>query len=405
MYYDKDFYNNLDENRDLLGFKNGVLDLRNEIFREGKPEDYLSNSTNVNYIEYDPNNPKIKEVQKFFREVQPDEDVRNYVLDLFCSCLQGHTPDEKFHIWTGSGGNGKSQCVSLFQKSMGDYATTLPITLLTGKRPSATAANPELAKCKGVRFAVFQEPENDDKIHVGHMKEITGNDKISARGLYKEPVEFYPQFKTLLTCNKLPRIPSSDGGTWRRLRVVPFEMVFCENPKAPNERKMDKRLKEKLDGWTEPFLSILFNERFKIYKKNDFKIKEPFKVTECTTAYQKRSDLILEFSNEHLEKTENKKDKLNFSVVWNEFKAWFREAHTEIRIPSRTEFRDDFSEKFGKINKNCWSGIIFKIDNNNNNNNNEDAFDSDSDSDDSNTLIGNKKMELNTTKKTILRAL
>ena len=106
-----------------------------------------------------------------------------------------------------------------------------------------------MANCKGKRFLVFQEPEDDDKIHVGHMKELTGNDKISARALFKEPIEFYPQFKTILTCNKLPFIPSNDGGTWRRLRVLEFLSKFVDNPEAPNEFKIDTKLKEKIKEW------------------------------------------------------------------------------------------------------------------------------------------------------------
>ena len=39
------------------------------------------------------------------------------------------------------------------------------------------------------RLVVMQEPEADENIGVGLMKELTGNDKIM-RGLYKEPVEF-----------------------------------------------------------------------------------------------------------------------------------------------------------------------------------------------------------------------
>ena len=163
--------------------------------------------------------------------------MKNYVLDFFASCLQGHVQSEQFNIWTGCGANGKSLAIQIFQEALGDYSTNISITLLTNKRASSNAASPELARCKGIRFVVFQEPENDDKIHVGHMKELTGGDKISARRLYKEPVDFYPQFKTLLTCNKLPFIPFNDGGTWRRLKVVPFEIEFVENPKLPNQKK------------------------------------------------------------------------------------------------------------------------------------------------------------------------
>lgn len=253
--------------------------------------------------------------------------------------------------------NGKSLTISLFQQAFGDYASTLPITLLTNKRASSNAATPEMARMKGKRFAVFQEPEGNDKIHVGHMKELTGNDKVQARALFKEPIEFYPQFKAILTCNRLPFIPSNDGGTWRRIRVVPYEMKFVDNPKEPWERKIDRTIKEKLESWKEPMMSILIH-RFKNYKKNG--LIEPLKVTNCTDQYQMDSDFFQEFINEYIDFTSDKKDALKQGVLYTQFKNWFKEAHSDKKCPGRNEFRYDFEDKFGKMTRNGWTGMRFK---------------------------------------------
>ena len=54
----------LDTNLDLLGFTNGVYDLENGIFREGRPSDFISLSTNLEYNDYTHNSPEILELKK-----------------------------------------------------------------------------------------------------------------------------------------------------------------------------------------------------------------------------------------------------------------------------------------------------------------------------------------------------
>ena len=43
--------------------------------------------------------------------------------------------------------------------AIGEYGFKFPITLITQKRASSGAANPEVARTKGRRFGIFQEPE------------------------------------------------------------------------------------------------------------------------------------------------------------------------------------------------------------------------------------------------------
>jgi P4 family phage/plasmid primase-like protien len=327
LFYDRDFFQKLDEKRNLLGFENGVLDLDTMKFRDGYPEDYLTFTTKINYFPYTKIDEKILQVEKFFEDIIPDQHTREYVLKFLGTCLQGHVPDEKFYIWTGSGGNGKSLTIKLLLDSLGDYGTIIPVSLLTRKRAASNVASPELAKLKGKRFCVFQEPENDDVIQVGLMKELTGNDKIQARALYGAPVEFYPQFKTLLACNKLPEIPSTDGGTWRRIRVVPFEMNFVDNPVEPNERKKDPDLRRNMETWHQAFMSILveYNKRFK-----DEGNSEPKKVTEQTNQYQQKSDLVLEYLNDRIEYSPEYK--VIASDVYDDFKWWCNDSKN-IKVP------------------------------------------------------------------------
>ena len=344
LFYDPKFNLKLNSKLDLLSFENGVYDLKTDVFREGLPDDYCSFSTGVDYIPYDKTSPLVKEIMSYVDKIQPYTDERNYTLKLLGSFLNGSNGDQKFHIWTGSGANGKSTLVDLFENSLGDYCTKLNISVMCQKRQGAGTASPDLARTKGKRFVSMQEPDDGSKINVGIMKELSGGDKIPCRGLFSDIVEFKPQFKMILMCNKLPGIPSNDGGTWRRLRVLDFPSKFVDNPVNPNEYKKDSSLEEKCKSWGSAFTSIMLHYYGK-YKKDG--IKEPESVLQHTREYQKKSDMLLEFLEETILYSGEETDSLHVNELYPLCKAWFQDSLSD-KPPSKKDFSDYLNEKYGE---------------------------------------------------------
>jgi len=105
LFYDDKFIEKLDTKANLICFENGVYDLDTKEFRDGRPEDRCSLSTQTDYVEFDmEESPEIAEIRNFMKQVFPIHQVCNYVYLLLSSFLQGKNPNEKFHVWTGTGG-------------------------------------------------------------------------------------------------------------------------------------------------------------------------------------------------------------------------------------------------------------------------------------------------------------
>jgi P4 family phage/plasmid primase-like protien len=513
LFYDPEFYKKLDENQDLIRCKNCVVDLEQGVARQGVPEDYISKSTGIDYIEHDPEDEKFKWVYNFFEQVQPIPRKRNYLWRVLAMCLSGHNPEEKFFIWTGVGchsrdtliklsdgtikkvqdimkgdsllgddlkprkvkklfrgvdalykvkpvneeafivnqdhmlsllnvkdnyivdvtvkdyfkiknstemkdcrlykivkdkegkleripsefnityhkkdtfygfkldknkryldgnnfvhhnSNGKSKVMALIRNAFGEYADALNIALLTQKRKASGNASPEIAKTKGVRFCVFQEPEDEDKLYVGLMKEYTGGDEIEARKLYKEPVKFVPQFHLFLVCNKLPTVPSNDGGTWRRLQALEWESEFVDkpNPKKKYQFKIDRKLSQKLPEHAEAFFSILVHIYLTKYKEKG--LKPPAEVTKFTDRYQERSDVFLAFIHENLDVTKDNEDEENMDeeppmLLYKTFRNWYRNSYGGGKTPNKRDMEDYFEKHGYKVENGVIKGVRIKL--------------------------------------------
>lgn len=351
--YDSEFYVNLDENPHLVGFKNGVYDFKQNMFRESDQYDYLTFTTGYDYIEYDEKDENIKEIYDFLAKIITNKDVREYLLKVLGKSLVG-IPEEKFYIWTGlSGANGKSTLVNLLEQTLGDYITSVDVSLLTNRRSGSSNASPDIVRLRGKRMFTFQEPEHDDKLRTGILKQFTGGDTIIARELFKAPITFKLQGTMIMCCNDLPQVTSIDGGTWRRIRVIEFKSRFCDNPVKSNEFLIDPNLKSKMKNWRPYFMSIL------IYWYNKYLyegLHEPEEVKKATDRYKVDNDKFNEYFDQNIE--EEQRSFETIKTIYNNFTSWWSFNYPTSRLPDIKELRRAIKIKYGNEKEKIINGCV-----------------------------------------------
>ena len=362
MFFDPLFDKKKDSNCNLIGFRNGVFDINTLTFRDGNPDDYITKTTGNDFIHFSKDDPIIDEIYNFLRKIQPDECMLQYLLTVLSSFLGGSTEDQTFQIWTGSGSNGKTTLLELFENAFGEeYTGKFPVTLLTKERASSSAATPELHDVMKKRLASMQEPNDNDVIYTGAMKEYTGGDKIYSRGLFSNPTPFKPQFKLVLLCNKMPQIKGWDYGTWRRIRVVNFSSSFVDNPNPNNQNEYakDRKLNTRFESWKEAFMWILI-EKLKEYRNKG--VVEPPQVLQASKEYKKKSDSFNEFIDDTFIVTNDDQDKMSITETYDVFRLWWRSSMSGP-VPSKNDLLDYIGSntKIKRLNRNLFGRVKAKI--------------------------------------------
>jgi P4 family phage/plasmid primase-like protien len=367
VFYDRRFREKLDTNAYLIAFKNGVYDLKLNIFRSGIPEDFLSKSLPINCpTGMDEDNSSVQDVRRFLEQVFPDKSVRTYFLDTSSDIFVGGNHQKIVLVWTGDGDNAKSVTQTIFEKMMGEMAIKLNTTVVTGKKVASGSANADLARAGGgVRWAVLEEPGGDEMINDGILNNLSGNDSFYARDLFergKDGREIQPMFKLIFICNKLPKLRYNLKATWNRIRVIPFESVFVRpnDPEPPpdtyegqlREKRfpMDKNFSQKIPGMLEAFAWILLEHR----KTLTVRI-EPEKVRMATEMYRKQNDSYRKFCEENI--MEDKKSEISLTEIYAQFKEWFRESRPNHTVPIKDEVEEYFTKLWDDPNRGKkWSG-------------------------------------------------
>lgn len=232
----------LDDDDMLLACKNGAIDLESGAFRNARAEDYCTKQAGAAFMggweEVD-----CTTWRRFLEEVQPDENARAWLQRFAGYCLTGRTGEQIMTVFYGTGANGKSVFVETLKKVLGSYAVAAQFETFV-ERKNEGVRN-DLARLDKARLVVAQEGQEGARLDEGVIKQMTGDDEITARFLHREFFTFKPRFKVVLVSNHKPVITGSDHGIWRRVVLVPWPVTI---PTEKRDRDLLNKLLAEMPG-------------------------------------------------------------------------------------------------------------------------------------------------------------
>jgi P4 family phage/plasmid primase-like protien len=386
-FYNDNFTDMLNQRKDIFACGNCVVELRHYdgsdmnlnkprvYVRKGRPDDFISfvmgreNELEAISLDYDaktgtlapfdPNTPEQKELAKFFKLVFPRDDLREYVLTLLSACLEGENKEQKFYILRGGGSNGKSKLINLMSFVFGEYQTSLNTAALTRKRPESGAANPDIITLKSKRFIFMQEPDEGEKLNTARIKQFTGGDIVEARALFGDQEKFKIMGRIFFSTNDLPPVNSMDGGTWRRMEVLPFESTFKphghpEIDAAKHVYEQDNNLDDKFkqNSMRIAFLRLLLHYWETRYLVTGLSMP-PDCVMEAVNKFKAENDSFIAFANETFIKETGAT--ASITDIMPRYKMWM-----SLQSGRKLLKKPEIVERLGKMFKSSDGGLTYK---------------------------------------------
>lgn len=238
-----------------------------------------------------------------------DLDLIKFVQKAMGYSLSGDVSEQCMFILWGTGANGKSTFLNVLQELFGDYACSTGTENFMKK---TSEQSNDLVRLRGMRLVTTSEAEQGKAISESLIKQITGEDELTARFLYGEYFSFKPTFKIYMATNHKPRIKGADNGIWRRIKLIPFTVTI-----PPEQR--DKQLTEKLLAENSGILNWLL-QGYTLWKKEG--LIEPDVIKEANEEYRYDMDSIQAFINEVLNIDASQKWRLPTKDLYDVYLRW-----------------------------------------------------------------------------------
>ena len=321
----------LDRHKFVINTPGGVLNLKTGEMVPHSPEQYITKISNVEYTE----KADCPQWMQFRSDVfNDDKDLIRYIQKAVGYSMTGSTAEQCVFFLFGTGQNGKSTFLEVIRSIMGDYATNVQPETIMVRSNQSSAINSDIARLKGSRLVTSVEPNEGMRINEGLVKQLTGDDTVTARKLYGEEFEFKPEFKLWMATNHKPIIRGTDTGIWRRIHMIPFTVQI------PEEKK-DRNLKYKLQREL-PAIMHWAVEGCLLWQSEGLNM--PRSVMRMVKEYRREMDVISAFIDDMCEEGENLT--VQSSKLYAAYAKWC-DDNNEYKM-SNTKFGVELSKRFTK---------------------------------------------------------
>lgn len=331
----------MDRYKMALNTPSGIINLKNGDVKAHNPEYYFTKITSVDCAEAADCPRWLAFLDDIFAG---DKDLIRYIQKAVGYSLTGSTAEQCAFFLYGTGRNGKSTFIDVIRDVFGDYAANIQPETIMVKSSQSNAINSDIARLKGARLVTSVEPNEGVRLNEGLLKQLTGDDTVTARKLYSEEFEFKPEFKLWMATNHKPIIRGTDTGIWRRIHMIPFNVQIPED-------KVDKNLTHKLKAEMTAIFKWCIDGCLMWQREG---LQMPAAVLKSVREYRREMDVISAFIEDKctLEGT------VQASMLYAAYASW-ADSNNEYCM-SNTKFSTELAKRFEKIkgrNYKYFSGI------------------------------------------------
>lgn len=334
----------MDRYKMALNTPSGIINLKNGDVKAHNPEYYFTKITSVDCAETADCPRWLAFLDDIFAG---DKDLIRYIQKAVGYSLTGSTAEQCAFFLYGTGRNGKSTFIDVIRDVFGDYAANIQPETIMVKSSQSNAINSDIARLKGARLVTSVEPNEGVRLNEGLLKQLTGDDTVTARKLYSEEFEFKPEFKLWMATNHKPIIRGTDTGIWRRIHMIPFDVQIPED-------KVDKNLTHKLKAEMTGIFKWCIDGCLMWQREG---LQMPAAVLKSVREYRREMDVISAFIEDKctLEGT------VQASTLYAAYVSW-ADSNNEYCM-SNTKFSTEIAKRFEKIkgrNYNYFTGISIR---------------------------------------------